>query len=107
MGLLVLANLIRHSILQDLDQETFGMLAIFGLSCYYIGKQIPYMVAFPNRRVGIIINTIVCIGITYLSTLLPRIEYSLIGMTIGMLFYVFSTFKWVISVNVDQYLEDE
>lgn len=105
MGLLILANLIRHSILEDLDKSTFGMLAVIGLSLFYLGKQIPYMHAFPIWKKQIIINTTICIGITFASTFLPRIEYSLLGMMLGMFVYVYLTFKYILSVDVSEYLE--
>jgi len=107
MGLLILANMIRHTILGDLDQATFGLLAITGLVFFYLGKQIPYWYAFPPWRRAIISNTFICVSITVVSSFLPKIEYSLIGMTLGMLVYVYLTFKRIISVNVDKYLVEE
>jgi len=107
MGLLILANMIRHTILGDVDQATFGLLAITGLVFFYLGKQIPYWYAFPPWRKAIISNTLICVSITVASTFLPKIEYSLIGMTFGMLVYVYLTFKRIIAVNVDKYLVDE
>lgn len=107
MGLLILANMIRHTILGDLDQTTFGLLAITGLVFFYLGKQIPYWYAFPPWRRAIISNTFICVSITVMSSFLPKIEYSLIGMTLSMLVYVYLTFKRIISVNVDKYLVEE
>lgn len=105
MGLLILANMIRHAILGDLDRPTFGLLAITGLGFFYLGKQIPYWYAFPPWRGAIVSNTFICIGITIASSFLPRIELSLAGMTIGMLTYVYLTFRRILSVNVDDYLD--
>jgi len=99
--------MIRHTILGDVDQATFGLLAITGLVFFYLGKQIPYWYAFPPWRKAIISNTLICVSITVASTFLPKIEYSLIGMTFGMLVYVYLTFKRIIAVNVDKYLVDE
>lgn len=107
MGLLILANMIRHAILGDLDHETFSLLAITGLVFFYLGKQIPYWYAFPPWRRPIISNTFICVGITIASSYLPRIEYAMLGMTLGMLTYVFLTFKRILSVDVRQYLEVE
>lgn len=106
MGLLILANMIRHAILGDLDRATFALLAITGLVFFYLGKQIPYWYAFPVWRKPILINSLVCIGITVASSFLPSLELSLIGMTIGMLVYVYLTFKRILAVNVDMYLDD-
>ena len=105
MGLLILANMIRHAILGDLDRSTFGLLAVAGLVMFYLGKQIPYWYAFPPWRGAIITNSFVCIGITVASTFLPRVEYSLIGMTLGMFVYVYLTFRRILSVDVSEYLD--
>lgn len=105
MGLLILANLIRHSILGDLDRPTFGMLSVVGLVFFYLGKQIPYFYAFPPWRSAIVGNTLVCVAITVASSFLPAIEYSLLGMTAGMIVYVALTHLRVLSVGVDPYLD--
>jgi len=104
MGLLILANMIRHTILGDVDRATFGLLAITGLVCFYLGKQIPYWYAFPPWRKAIVSNTVICVAITVISTFLPKIEYSLVGMTFGMIVYVYLTFKRIIPVNVEEHL---
>ncbi|WP_207060912.1 low temperature requirement protein A [Motiliproteus sp. SC1-56] len=106
MGLLILANMIRHAILGDLNRSTFGLLAVTGLCLFYLGKQIPYWYAFPPWRGAIISNTVICVGITVASTFLPKPEYSLVGMMVGMLVYVWLTFKRILSVNVDAYLDE-
>ena len=104
MGLIILANLIGHSIKSDLDQETFRLLAILGMCGFYLGKQVIYYICFPPFRKMIVINTSVCIFITSASTYLPRLEYALLGVMFAMLFYVFSTFRWLLPNNVDEYL---
>ena len=72
---------------------------------FYLGKQIPYWYSFPPWRNAILTNSIVCIGITIASTFLPRVEYSLIGMALGMFVYVYLTFRRILSVNVSEYLD--
>ncbi|WP_341502913.1 low temperature requirement protein A [Gallaecimonas sp. GXIMD4217] len=106
MGLLLLANLIRHAILSDLDQSTYGLLAITGLVFFYLGKQIPYWYAFPPWRKAIIGNTLVCIALTVISTQLPSIQWSLVGMMVAIMVYVYLTHKRILSVSVDDYMED-
>ena len=105
MGLLILANMIRHTILGDLDQATFALLSVTGLCCFYAGKQVPYWYAFPPWRGAIIGNTVVCVGITIASTFLPSLELATAGMTLGMLVYVYLTFTRILAVNVDDYLD--
>ncbi|MBE9399713.1 low temperature requirement protein A [Pontibacterium sp. N1Y112] len=107
MGLLILANMIRHSILGDLDTPTFSLLAIIGLVFFYLGKQVPYWYAFPPWRKAIIGNTLVCVSITVASSFLPSNVLSLTGMMSGMLIYVYLTHKRILSVSVDQYLDSE
>lgn len=106
-GLLILANLIQHAILNDLDRATFSLFAISGLSLFYLGKQIPYWVGFPPWRLRILLNTVICIGCTVFSVLLADIAQALVGMTVGMLVYVWMTLRYVVTVDVSEYLLKE
>lgn len=108
MGLLILANLIGHSIKGNLDRDTFRMLAITGMFFFYFGKQVIYLVCFPPFRKMLIASTSICLATTIASTYLPRIEYSLIGITIAMLFYVYCVYHWLLpNKNIDAYLIQE
>lgn len=107
MGLILLANVIRHAILQDLDNPYFAFLAITGMCLFYIGKQIPYYILFPNVRFNIILNSVVCVSITIASTFLPRTEYTLLGMTLAMIFYSVSNLLWVLRKDVSVYLKQD
>lgn len=107
IGLMILSDLIGYSIKHDLDQETFRILSIVGMCSFYLGKQVIYYFCFPPYRNMIIINTVVCVVITIISTFLPRIEYSLIGITFAMILYVYSTIKWLLPNNIDKYLDRE
>jgi low temperature requirement protein LtrA len=104
MGLVILANLIGHAILGDLNVHDFRILAAVGMTFFYIGKQVPYFVHVPVHRKSILINSVVCIAITLASTFLPRPEYVLIGMTLGMFFYIYSSYKWTLSKDASAYL---
>jgi hypothetical protein len=86
--------------------ESFGGLAIAGLTVFYLGKQISYYLAFPNARQIIVINTVVCISVTVASTFLPRPEYTLIGITLGLFFYVYSNFRWTLTKNFSEFLAE-
>ncbi len=59
---------------------------------------------FPTYRINLVINTIICICITTVSTFLPPPKYILIGITFGMFFYVYSNFKWTLTKDVSPYL---
>ena len=107
LGFIILANIIRHAILQDLERFYFGLLGIVGMMLFYIGKQIPYFTIFPPYRTNIIINSTVSVAITIGSAFLPRTEYALMGMTFGMLFYTFSNIRWTLNKDISDYLIDE
>ena len=74
---------------------------------FYLGKQIPNRQAFPPFRVNLTINTIVCLSVTVASTWLPRPEYALMGMTAGLVFYVFSKLRWTLTRDVSAFLDDD
>ncbi|NER81814.1 MAG: low temperature requirement protein A [Leptolyngbya sp. SIO1D8] len=106
LGMGILSSLIRHAILNDVAMGDFRGLAIAGMTLFYLGKQISYYLAIPTVRSIIVINTVVCISVTVFSTFLPRPEYTLIGITLGMLFYVYSNFRWTLTKDVSEYLSD-
>lgn len=107
MGFVILANVIRHAILNDLNMNEFRILAITGMSFFYIGKQTVYIVFIPPFRKRMTINTLVCIFITIASTFLPKMEYTLVGITIGMLFYTFANFKFILTKDISEYVTKE
>ena len=55
----------------------------------------------------IIANSLICVAITVASSWLPRIEYSMLGMTLGIFVYVYLGFKRVMTVDVSEYLEKQ
>ncbi|MCG8582477.1 MAG: low temperature requirement protein A [Bacteroidales bacterium] len=100
MGLAVIANLIRHAILRDLELSTFRFLAMSGVVIFFLGKQIPYYVLFPKIRKYILINTGLVFLLTALFLLLPEREYILIGITLTLFVYIFSTFRYMIDKDI-------
>ncbi len=100
MGLGLLSSLIGHAILNDLALRDFRVLAILGMTLFYLGKQMSYFVLFPPYRINLVINTLICLTITTASTLLPQPEQMLMGITLGMLFYVYSNVKWTLTKDV-------
>jgi low temperature requirement protein LtrA len=104
VGMIFLANLTGHAINGDLNRQTFSLLGVTGSVLFYLGKQIPYFMAYPPLRVPNVVNTLVCVGITVIATFLPRAEYSLLMMCFGMFVYVQLNFRWTIPRhNVDAY----
>lgn len=106
LGLGALASLIGHVVLEDVGSADYRILVVSGLTLFYLGKQMVYWAAFPPFRVNLLINSVVCIGVTIGSTFLPRPEYAVMGMTAGLLFYVFSNFRWTLTKDVSDYLVD-
>jgi hypothetical protein len=97
--------MIAHAVRNDIGMTDFRMLAIPGMALFYLGKQIQYFWAFPPFRQGIITNTMVCLAITTASTWLPRLELALMGITGGLLFYVFSNLRWTLRKDVSNFLQ--
>lgn len=104
MGLGFPAALIRHTILADVSKTDVRILAISGMTLFYLRKQISYFAAFPPFRSNLVVNTLVCLVVSLASTYLPRAEYALAGMTLGMFFYVFSNFRWTLTKDVTAFL---
>ncbi|MDF1799214.1 MAG: hypothetical protein P1V81_08575 [Planctomycetota bacterium] len=106
LGMGMLASVIGHAITRDLDRTEFLLLAVAGRTLFYLGKQVIYFHVFPPYRSWIVVNTLVCVSVTVAATFLPRVELTLIGMTGGLVFYVFSNYRWTFSKNVSAYLEE-
>ena len=107
MGLAILANLIRHAIVGEIGMTDFRILAISGMALFYLGKQITYFHTLPIYRPNILINSTVCLAVTVASTFLERPEHALVGMTLGLFFYVYSNVKWTLTKDASPYLVSE
>ena len=107
MGLALLANLIRHAISGEIATADFRILAISGMTLFYLGKQITYFQVLPIYRPNILINSTVCIAVTVASSFLERPEFALVGMTLGLFFYVYSNLKWTLTKDATPYLVPE
>lgn len=105
MGLVILANVIRHAISSDLEMSDFRILAITGMVFFYFGKQLVFFIFLPPYRINLTINSLVCVTVTFASTFLPRPEYALVGITLGMFFYTYSNLKWTFTKDISAYLE--
>ncbi|MEL7059527.1 MAG: low temperature requirement protein A [Acidobacteriota bacterium] len=107
MGLAILANLIHHAVVGEIAMDDYRLLAIVGLTLFYLGKQTAYFYVLPIYRPNILINSIVCLAITIASTFLPKPEHALTGMTVGLLFYVYSNLRWTLTKDATPYLIPE
>lgn len=104
VGIIFMANLTGHAINGDLNLQTFSVLGVTGAVLFYLGKQIPYFLAYPPYRLSNVVNTLICIGITVAATFLPRAEYALLVMCFGMFVYVQLNLRWTIPMhNVEAY----
>lgn len=84
----ILANMIRHAILNDLDLEDFRILTAAGISCFYVGKQSAYYVNCPEYRSHILVNTLTMGVIAALAMLLEEAPYILLGAAFSMVVYI-------------------
>lgn len=107
LGILSLSGVVRYGIIQDIDKTTFSLLAGMGMMFFYLGKQIPYYLLFPNMRRELILNSVVVVSITIISTFLPAIEYTLIGMTLGLFYYVYANMMLLKTKDVSAYINEE
>ncbi len=105
IGLLALANLIRHAITRELLPGDFQRLALLGLVLFYVGKQVPYFYAFPPVRINILINTAVCLGITFGAAQLTEPAWSLAGLALGLLVYVGLNLRFTLRKDFSPYVE--
>ena len=94
MGLALLANLIRHAILNDIAMRDFQITSIIGMALFFLGKQYGYFIAVPKIRKYILQNTLIVFSLGGLVIFLPRVEYILVGLTATMICYVLLNFRY-------------
>jgi low temperature requirement protein LtrA len=95
LGLSILANLIRHAILNDMTPEDFRILTVVGTSLFFLGKQYAYFMERPALRPQLVINTLAVFVLTGFALLLPRTDYILIGLTATMICYTFLSLRYL------------
>lgn len=95
IGLSILANLIRHAILDDMVVSDFRVLSVIGAVCFFIGKQYAYFMERPELRVQLVVNTLVVFVLTGFALLLPRTGYILLGLTASVICYAFLSLKYL------------
>jgi low temperature requirement protein LtrA len=100
MGLSVIANLIRHAILNDLHIEMFRILTASGIVIFFLGKQISYFVLYEKIRTYIVQNTLITFVISGLALLLPRAELILAALNAALFVYISITFRYMIDEKI-------
>lgn len=95
IGLAILASLIRHAILDDLDPVDFRQLAAAGTVLFFLGKQYGYYMEVPELRPYLLSNTAAVFALTALVLMLPLgLEATLVGMTATMICYVLLNLRY-------------
>jgi low temperature requirement protein LtrA len=95
VGLAILASLIHHAILGDLDPNDFRQLAAAGTVLFFLGKQYGYYMEVPELRPYLRSNTAAVFALTALVLMLPLgLEAMLVGITATMICYVLLNLRY-------------
>ncbi|MDM0109578.1 low temperature requirement protein A [Variovorax sp. J22R24] len=95
IGLAILASLIRHAILDDLDPGDFRQLAAVGTVLFFLGKQYGYYMEVPELRPYLLSNTAAVFALTALVLMLPLgLGAMLVGLTATMICYVLLNLRY-------------
>jgi low temperature requirement protein LtrA len=95
IGLAILASLIRHAILGDLDANDFRKLAAAGTVLFFLGKQYGYYMEVPELRPYLLSNTAAVFALMALVLMLPLgLEGMLVGITATMICYVLLNLRY-------------
>lgn len=95
IGLAILASLIRHAILGDLDPDDFRQLTAAGTVLFFLGKQYGYYMEVPELRPYLLSNTAAVFALTALVLMLPiGLEGMLVGITATMICYVLLNLRY-------------
>jgi low temperature requirement protein LtrA len=95
VGLGLLAALIRHAVLDDLDPGDFRQLAAAGTVLFFLGKQYGYYMEVPELRPYLLSNTAAVFALTALVLMLPLgLEATLVGITATMICYVLLNLRY-------------
>lgn len=95
IGLSILASLIRHAILDDMQVSDFRVLSVIGTVCFFIGKQYAYFMELPELRPQLVVNTLVVFVLTGFALLLPTTSYILLGLTATVICYAFLSLRYL------------
>ena len=95
IGLSILASLIRHAILDDMQVFDFRVLSVIGTVCFFLGKQYAYFMERPELRTQLVVNTLVVFVLTGFTMLLPTTSYILLGLTATVICYAFLSLQYL------------
>lgn len=95
VGLAILASLIRHAILDDLDPGDFRQMAAVGTVLFFVGKQYGYYMEIPKLRPYLLQNTAAVFALTAVVLMMPLgLEAMLVGITATMIGYVLLNLRY-------------
>lgn len=93
MSFSILANTIRHAILQDLNLTQFRVMAITGMLLLYIGKQTAYAINVPKHNMNRVKNSAIALSVAVASLLLSEDRYILFGMALSFAVYIIANYR--------------
>lgn len=96
MGLSILANVIRQSVLKELDISYFKIMLICGLTQFYIGKQLPYSMAFPKFRKQQFIIVFVVVTLTSFSLFFKSNMIILLVTNMIIFLSIYLNYKYIL-----------
>jgi low temperature requirement protein LtrA len=95
VGLAILASVIRHAILGELNPADFRRLVAAGTVLFFLGKQYGYYMEVPELRPYLRSNTAAVFALTALVLMLPvGLEAMLVGVTATMICYVLLNLRY-------------
>jgi low temperature requirement protein LtrA len=95
VGLAIMASLIHHAILSDLDPDDFRKLTVAGTVLFFLGKQYGYYMEVPELRPYLLSNTLAVFVLTAFVLMLPLgLEAMLVGVTVTMICYVLLNLRY-------------
>ncbi len=93
MSFSIIANTIRHAILQDLNLTQFRTMAIVGMLLLYIGKQTAYAINVPKHNMNRIVNSAMALAVAGASLFLPNERYILMGIALSFAVYIAANYR--------------
>lgn len=93
MSFAILANTIRHAILQDLNLTQFRIMAIIGMLLLYIGKQTAYAINVPKHNRYRVMNSVIALSFAAASLLFTEERYILLGLALSFAVYIVANYR--------------
>ncbi len=93
MSFAILANTIRHAILDDLDLPQFRIMAITGMLLLYVGKQTAYAINAPENNRYRVINSVMALTVAAASLFFSNNLYILLGIAVSFAVYIMANYK--------------